>query len=403
MDLDALLAEPLDGRFRAFPDTAGRVRLSDAGAQGWNVARGDLPFPVLTIDDGAIDHNLRTMHRWCGEQGVAIAPHGKTTMAPLLFRRQLAAGAWGLTAATGFQAAVMAAAGAPRIILANEVVGTAEAARVAALLRDGVAVYTLVDSVRGVELLDGALDAAGGGPLKVLLEIGAPGSRAGARDDETAHAVAEAVHRSRHLVLAGVEGWEGVLGKDRSDATLDAVDALCERAAALAAELDAAGRFEGSEQILLTAGGSSFFDRVALKLRASGLSRPCRTVLRSGCYLTHDHGLYDGLSPLSGELKPALMLWADVRSLPESGLAIVGFGKRDAPYDAGLPTVLSHPGFEVVATNDQHAFVRYEGDLAVGDVLRLGISHPCTAFDKWPALPLVDDQANVVGAVRTIF
>jgi D-serine dehydratase len=296
----------------------------------------------------------------------------------------------------------MAAAGAPRIVLANELVGAAEVARVAALLRDGVAVYSLVDSVRGVELLDAALEAAGGGPLNVLLEIGAPGSRAGARDDETARAVAEAAHRSRHLVLAGVEGWEGVLGHDRSEATLGAVDALCERAVALAGALDAAGLF-ATDQILLTAGGSSFFDRVALKLRASGLSRPCRTVLRSGCYLTHDHGLYDGLSPLAGELRPALTLWADVRSLPEPGLAIVGFGKRDAPYDAGLPTVLSHPGFEVVATNDQHAFVRYEGDLAVGDVLRLGISHPCTAFDKWPALPLVDDQANVVGAVRTIF
>jgi D-serine deaminase-like pyridoxal phosphate-dependent protein len=282
-------------------------------------------------------------------------------------------------------------------------VAAAEVARVAALVRDGVAVWTLVDSVRGVELLDAAVDQAGGGPLGVLLEIGAPGSRAGARDDHTGRAVADAVGRSRHLVLCGVEAWEGVLGRDRSEATLGAVDAICERAVALAGALDAAGAFDGAEHILLTAGGSSFFDRVALKLRASGLSRPCRTVLRSGCYLTHDHGLYDRLSPLAAELRPALTLWADVRSLPEAGLAIVGFGKRDAPYDAGLPTVLSHPGFEVVATNDQHAFVRYEGDLAVGDVLRLGISHPCTAFDKWPALPLVDDQANVVGAVRTIF
>src|SRR4051812_9764807 len=401
MDLDALLAEPLDGRFRAFPDTAGRVTLADAGAQGWNVARGDLPLPVLTVDDGAIDHNLLTMHRWCSGQGVAIAPHGKTTMAPLLFRRQLAAGAWGMTAATGFQAAVMAAAGAPRIVLANELVGAAEVARVAALVRDGVAIYTLVDSVRGVELLDSALDQAGGGPLSVLLEIGAPGSRAGARDDDTARAVADAVGRSTHLVLSGVEAWEGVLGHDRSEATLGAVDALCERAVALAGTLDAAGAF-ATEQILLTAGGSSFFDRVALKLRASGLSRPCRTVLRSGCYLTHDHGLYDRLSPLAGELRPALTLWADVRSLPEPRLAIVGFGKRDAPYDAGLPTILEvvgrdgrrrdpPSGAEVAATNDQHAFVRFDGgELAVGDVLVLGISHPCTAFDKWPALPLLD-------------
>jgi D-serine dehydratase len=400
MDLDALLSEPLDGRFRAFPDTGGRVRLQDAGAQGWNVARGDLPLPVLTIEDGAVEHNLRTMHGWCEQEGVALAPHGKTTMAPLLFRRQLAAGAWGMTAATGYQAAVMAAAGARRIVLANEVLGAAEVDRVAALLRDGVETYTLVDSVRGVELLDGALDA---GPLRVLVEIGAPDSRAGARDDDTARAVAEAVGRSRSLVLSGVELWEGVLGHDRSEATLGAVDALCRRAVNLARELDAADAFAGADQILLSAGGSSFFDRVADQLRAIGLSRPSRTLLRSGCYLTHDHGIYDALSPLSDRLRPALRLWADVRSQPEPGLAIVGFGKRDAPYDAGLPTVLSHEGCEVVGTNDQHAFVRFHGRLEVGEVLQLGISHPCTAFDKWSALPLVDGEANVVGAVRTLF
>src|SRR3954468_11423472 len=216
MDLDALLSEPLDGRFRAFPDTGGRVRLPDAGAQGWNVARGDLPLPVLAIEDGAVEHNLRTMHGWCEQEGVALAPHGKTTMAPLLFRRQLAAGAWGLTAATGYQAAVMAAAGARRIVLANEVLGAAEVARLAALLRDGVEVYALVDSVRGVEVLDAALD--GGQRLRVLGRLGAPGSRAGARDDDTARAVADAVGRSRCLVLHGVELWEGVLGHDRREA-----------------------------------------------------------------------------------------------------------------------------------------------------------------------------------------
>src|SRR5262249_2764488 len=101
-------------------------------------------------------------------------------------------------------------------------------------------------------------------------------------------------------------------------------------------------------------------------------------------------------------LRPALQLWADVRSQPEPGLAIVGFGKRDAPYDAGLPTLLSRPGGEVVATNDQHAFLRFEGELAVGDVLVFGVSRPFTAFASWPALPLIDGEANVVGAVRTL-
>jgi D-serine deaminase-like pyridoxal phosphate-dependent protein len=63
-----------------------------------------------------------------------------------------------------------------------------------------------------------------------------------------------------------------------------------------------------------------------------------RVVLRSGCYLTHDDGLYARASPLP-ELRPALELWARVLSCPEPGLAIAGFGKRDAPYDIDLPVI----------------------------------------------------------------
>jgi D-serine dehydratase len=229
--------------------------------------------------------------------------------------------------------------------------------------------------------------------------------------------VAAAVGRVQHLRLAGVEAWEGAVGHDREDETLARVDALLDRAVALARELDDAGAFAGCDEVVLSAGGSTFFDRVADRLRVpdGGLSRPVRTLLRSGCYLTHDHGHYDRLSPLGARLRPALQLWADVRSRPEPGLAILGFGKRDAPYDIDLPRVLAlvdregrrqqpPAGWEVAATNDQHAFLRGEGDgPAVGDVLLLGISHPCTAFDKWNALPLVDQDANVVGAIRTVF
>src|SRR3954447_11926282 len=189
MDLAALLAEPLDGRFRAFRDTRRPATLASAGEQGWNVARGDLPLPLLVLDDAALEHNLRTMHGWCDERGLSLAPHGKTTMAPQLFRRQLAAGAWGMTAATVQQAAVMHAAGAQRVLLANERVGPAEVGWLARLQRDGLTAYVLVDSQRGVQLLDAALAAAGADrPLRVLLELGAPGTRAGCRSDDAGRA-----------------------------------------------------------------------------------------------------------------------------------------------------------------------------------------------------------------------
>jgi D-serine deaminase-like pyridoxal phosphate-dependent protein len=361
------------------------------GVEGDIIGRSlhDVPLPVLVLRESALAHNLATMQAWCDARGLSLAPHGKTTMAPELIRRQLEAGAWGMTAATVPQLAVMRAAGARRVILANELVGAPEIAWFERE-REGMEAYCLVDSVTGVEALSSGVRA----PLRVLIEVGGP--RAGCRSVEGALAVAAAVAASPVLVLAGVEGFEGTLHASEVSAFLDVL-----RGAVVA--LDGRGAFAGVDEIIATAGGSAFFDRVAERLRFDGLSRPLRVVLRSGCYLTHDDGLYAAASPLH-ELRAALELWARVLSCPEPGLAIAGFGKRDAPYDIGLPVVRSHADVQVEALNDQHAYLRDPGGvLAVGDTVMCGISHPCTAFDKWPLIGVVDDDDVVIGAVRTHF
>jgi D-serine dehydratase len=354
----------------------------------------EVPLPQLVLRDSAVAHNVCLMQAWCDAHDVSLAPHGKTSMAPALIGRQLAAGAWAMTAASVPQLAVMRDAGARRVVLANELVGAPEIALMERERAD-VEVLTLVDSVAGVQALAAGVQR----PVRVLIEIG--GTRAGCRTDEQAVAVADAVAAAPNLVLAGVEGFEGTYGADRTPATLAAIDRFLDRMADLAATLDARGAFAGLDEVVLTAGGSAFFDRVAERLRPD-LSRPVRVVLRSGCYVTHDDGLYAGATPLPA-LRPALELWARVLSCPEPGLAIAGFGKRDAPYDIDLP-IPRTPGVEVAALNDQHAFLRDPGGvLRVGDTVVCGISHPCTAFDKWPLIGVVDDDDVVVGAVRTRF
>jgi D-serine deaminase-like pyridoxal phosphate-dependent protein len=413
--VDLIAAEPLDARFRAFGDRPG-VRIGDVGAQGWSVLAGDLPFPLLTLRESALAHNLELMRAWCEARGVSLAPHGKTHLAPQLVRRQLAAGAWGMTAATVHHIAVLRAAGARRVLLANELVGDAEVAWVERQRRadDGLDVVCLVDSAPGVALLDSALAAAGAErPLPVLVELGAPGTRAGCRTDAEARAVVAAVARAPLLELAGVAAWEGSVGADRGEATLAAVDALLDRARELTVALRAEDAFAGREEVIATAGGSAYFDRVAERLRFDSGEPPVRVVLRSGCYLTHDHGHYAHLCPLDG-LRPALELWGRVLSTPEPGLAIAGFGKRDAPFDLDLPVPTAvvrrgrrrtgPTGVRVSELNDQHAFLAVgDGDVAVGDVVVCGISHPCTAFDKWSLLPVLDDEDTVIDAVRTFF
>ena len=412
--LGRLRADPIDWRYKGFPPAEGVTPASLRG-QGWNLLAGDLFLPALVLRESALAHNLDLMSRWCEAHGASLAPHGKTTMSPELFARQLGAGAWAITAATTSQARVYRAFGVERILLANELVEPASVRWVATeLARDpSFDFLCIADSVEAVAAMDRALAVNTSRQVRVLVELGLAGGRTGARTVDDALEVAEAIGRSEALELAGVEGYEGIVHDDaRVDAFLAELRGLLER-------LEAAGSFSEQEEIVVTAGGSIYFDRVAEVL---GSTDPrVRVVVRSGCYLTHDDGLYDEHSPFGSHgserqrLHPAFEAWAVVLSRPEPALALVGMGKRDVPHDVGLPIPLRSRGqagvrdvrgsMDVVDLNDQHAYVRIDPSdpLAVGDLLGCGISHPCTAFDKWRLIPVVDDGYTVIDAVHTFF
>jgi D-serine deaminase-like pyridoxal phosphate-dependent protein len=385
-------------------------------------------LPALVLKEPALANNISVMAGYAREHGFLLAPHGKTTMAPKLFKRQLAAGAWGITVANMAQAFVAYGAGATRVLVANELVSQADAVAVAEVLAvPERELYCLVDSVEGVGLLDFHLERAGmtNRRLDVLVELGAAGRRTGARSETAALAVADEVAQTGHLALAGVEGYEGVLAGDRSPQSLAKVDAFLLALRKLVVLFADNGAFAGRARALVSAGGSKYFDRVASILGAPAHlqghygAHKVQLVVRSGCYLVHDHGDSASASPLagtrSGSLQAALELWAEVLSVPEPGLAIVGMGKRDAPYDLGLPVPLGVlrgrevepvPGASLRELNDQHGylFVGQPGnEVVVGDRVVFGISHPCTAFDKWRTVLLVDAAYEVLDEIHTFF
>lgn len=392
-------------------------------AKGWPEGRArhvpDLRLPALVLRATALERNIAAMASWCERSGVLLAPHGKTTMAPALFRRQLAAGAWGITVADVRQAAVALHAGAERVLVANELASADDVAWVvrAQAERPGVRIPFCVDDEAGVALAARAAEAAPKAPpLEVLVELGYSGGRCGARDVATAVRVARAVAAEPRLRLAGVEGYEGLIGGPEGRTELRAVDAFLTELTVAAAAI--APLVEAPEP-LLTAGGSAYFDRVVALLGPAARSLGWSLVLRSGCYVTHDHGLYARLAPGDEDaprFEPALELHARVLSAPEPGRAIAGFGRRDASYDAGLPVILrvlpadgrpAPPGHDltVVALNDQHAHLELGPgtELRVGDTLVCGISHPCTTFERWRAIALADDDGRLLDAVETCF
>lgn len=404
-------------RFRSLPDPS--IEAGEVAEQGWH--RHDLLLPALTVRASALENNAHLHAAWCAANEVSQAPHAKTHMSPELVRLQQQSGAWGMTAASAHQARFLAALGVERIILAHQVVdrSSIEALARIPVQHPGAQVIPIVDSLPGVELLNRYLQEAGAPSSQpVLVELGVAGGRTGARGQAALLDVATAVRDAPALRLVGVEGFEGILPVGRDEESVARVDDYLAQLAAATAELDRRGLFDEAEEILLTAGGSVFPDRVAAIARPA-TSRPLRVVVRSGATVTHDHGPAAAFVPLapeaehpSGGLQPALELWVSVVSTPESGLALANFGKRDAPYDSHMPVVLDvlRGGASIEAgpvtvdrMNDQHAYIAHGGQVQVGDVLRLGPCHPCTAFDKWPLITLLDDQDEVVGAVTTWF
>lgn len=416
--LAALRDDEIDWRYKGFPSATG-VTVAALADQGWNLLAGDLPAPVVVLKEQALAHNLALMQRYCVEHNASLAPHGKTTMSPELIARQLEAGSWGITAANVAQVRVFRHFGVPRILLANELIDPISARWVAdELARDpGFDFYCLADSLAAVRAMERALAGGVARPVKVLVELGFTGGRTGARTIDDGLEVAAAISSSRLLQLAGVEGYEGIIHGDDEDAVIADVDAFLAHMRYLTNSVWTVG---GGE-LVVSAGGSAYFDRVCEALGpALAGTDTFRLVLRSGCYVTHDSGMYEHLSALAGRslggerLQAALEAWGTVLSRPEPELALLLLGKRDVSYDVGPPIPLHvhdagglRPalGMEVLQLNDQHAYLRLPaGDpLAVGDLVGCGVSHPCTTFDKWRLIPVVDDEYTVVDAVHTFF
>lgn len=430
MDLTALDRLLLDHRTKGIPGGIAPFPPSAIGAKRWNVLREDMTLPVAVLKHSALTHNGAWMRRFLDASGAAIAPHGKTTMSPQLFARQLADGAWAMTLATIQQVQVARDFGVGRIVLANQLVGR-QAIRyvVAELKRDPeFDFYCLVDSAANVAALaETAREAGLGRPLQVLLEGGYPGGRTGCRDLAAALDVARAVNAAGPvLALRGVEGFEGLFHGATAAETARQVARFLNFLVAIAVAASREGLFSPGH-VILSAGGSAFYDMVAKRFAAAGIDREIMVLTRSGCYLTHDSVLYrEAFADLVARspelaaggpgLMPALEVWAYVQSRPEPGKVLLTMGKRDVSYDElPVPFAWCRPGdarsrpvgdgHTVTGLNDQHCHMSVpEGSpLQVGDLVGFGVSHPCLTFDKWPVLYVVDDDYTVVEAVRTFF
>ncbi|MCL6701451.1 amino acid deaminase [Pseudomonas sp. T1.Ur] len=392
-----------------------------AAAVGAHLLR-DVSLPALVLHREALEHNIHWMQKFVSDSGAELAPHGKTSMTPALFRRQLEAGAWGLTLATAVQARAAYAHGVRRVLMANQLVGKPNMALIADLLADSAfEFHCMVDHPDNVAQL-GAYFASRGVRLNVMIEYGVVGGRCGCRTEAEVLALAEAIGAQPALALTGIEGYEGVIHGDHA---ISGIRQFAASLVGLAMQLQDSGAFAIAKPII-TASGSAWYDLIAESFEARNAHGRFLSVLRPGSYVAHDHGIYkeaqccvlERRSDLHEGLRPALEVWAHVQSMPEPGFAVIALGKRDVAYDAGLPVPLKRykadsdsltgddvSACKVTAVMDQHAFMTVAPgvELRVGDIIAFGTSHPCLTFDKWRVGCLVDERLRVVELMETCF
>ncbi|WEX10891.1 alanine racemase [Chelativorans sp. AA-79] len=419
----------VDDTLRGIPAGTRPFAGADIDKHSWSVTAGDLASPVLTIRESAYRANRDAIFAYAREHGVLFAPHAKTPMSPEIAHDLVTNGAWGLSVANLQQASVLLGCGTTRLLLANQIGGATNGERLGRLLvrHPEAEVVLFVDSETALAAAMRAGEIAGR-PQPVMIEMGL--ARGGCRTTEDAQRLIDVAGNARHLRLAGVAAYEGAVASDDDVATQEGISMLN----ALSADVFAQVRkIVPNERLILSSGGSQFFDLVVSGLKpVADADGNADLMLRSGAIFFYDHGVYaramkrmdarggfvrDGKAAVASDIfEPAMRLWAEVLSRPEPGLAICGLGMRDVSFDQGFPVALAvwrdgkkvrdlEGAASIEKLNDQHGFLRIgEGPaLCVGDLVEFGISHPCTCFDRWRAFFVIDDNDRVTSVHQTFF
>jgi D-serine deaminase-like pyridoxal phosphate-dependent protein len=329
-----------------------------------------LSTPALLVDLDALDANIAAMAARAASSGVALRPHVKAHKSSAVARRQVAAGAVGISCATLGEAEAMAAAGLPGLLITSPVTSKAMLARLGALLAGGADVMLVADHPANVAALE-TVAAGAGRKLRLLVDLDVGQRRTGCTSVESAVSLAQAVAAAPHLGFAGIQAYYGHL--QQVPALADRRAAVAEQAArirALAAALAAAGLAPG-----IVSGGGTGTALLDLGERVFTELQPGSYLFLDSCYgpLAFD----EAASPF----RPSLFVAASIVSANRPGLAICNAGLKALATDSGRPVPVA--GAPAGATyrfmGDEHGAIEFAVDAAdppgLGDPIELLTSH----------------------------
>jgi 3-hydroxy-D-aspartate aldolase len=171
-------------------------------------SRQALATPAVILDLDDFEHNLKAMAKLCKQAGLSLRPHAKTHKSVEIAKRQIAAGAVGVSVATLREAAVMVEAGVPGVLLTTPVVGAVKIDVLCDLVGKSKGFMIVVDNPANVTALEAALSRCGK-KLTVLVDIDVGMKRTGVPDVAGALSLIRRLQSSQVLTLAGVQAYSG--------------------------------------------------------------------------------------------------------------------------------------------------------------------------------------------------
>jgi len=323
--------------------------------------------PALVLDVDILERNIARMAEYLRGRKSKLRPHVKVHKSPILAKKQIAAGAIGITVAKVSEAEVMAQSEIDDILIANEIVGEQKIRRLARLAKR-CKVQVAVDNLENAKQIS-HFAAQEGSNVGIIVELNLGSNlegildRCGVSPEQPATALISEIAKLKNIEFRGLMGYEGALRKF-TDAKKKR--AAIESALGLLVETKDQVKDAGFEVPIVSCGGTMSYDISS--------DFPGVTEIQAGSYVFMDATyLRSGI-----DFELSLTLLCTVVSRPHANKAIVDAGYKAISADHGLPLIKDRPEMEVISLNAEHGHIsthKQEIDCAIAEKLELIPTH----------------------------
>ncbi|MEX2541972.1 MAG: alanine racemase [Trueperaceae bacterium] len=349
------------------------------------VTRLDVDTPALVVDLDVMDTNIERMAKMAAAHGVQLRPHIKTHKSPWIARRQIEAGAVGVTVAKLGEAEAMASGGIEDILIAFPLVGESKLRRLEQLMKRVPRVAVSLDDLRVAEGL-AEVGRRLGRPVPVYLEIDTGLGRVGVASGGPALELAKAVADLEGVQIAAVMTHGGHVGAETTPEALER--ASRQQAQALVAVAEEI-RSNGIEVPVVSPGST-----LAAPYEAD---TPGVTEIRPGTYVFNDSNTIARFQAAPEDCAAYIIATVVSRPVPERAVVDAGsksFGadaKVDRSGEPGL--VVDRNDARLVRASEEHGVLELDpsSDLAIGDRVAIVMNHVCPVVNLYDTLIGVRD------------